>query len=109
MAEQKTPLTSDYHAVLICAAPESCALVQSLEDYAFLSKEAPRLPLSGCTANCKCTYQHLDDRRHKLRREEDDGIHSFFDGPDLRLMPGRRKTDGPKQFPWTSTKQARSR
>ena len=108
MAE-RTSTENNYHAVLICSSPDSCSLVQSLEDYAFLSGEAPRLPLSGCTENCQCTYQHLDDRRHKIRREEDDGIYSFFEGPDLRLIPGRRSTDGPRQFPWTSTDQARNR
>ena len=39
----------------------------------WLSREAPQLPLPGCTRpdTCRCTYQHHEDRRAGGRRAED--------------------------------------
>jgi len=53
-----------FHAVAIRFHQDACPAVKALANIRFLAKEAPHLPLDGCTAsNCKCQYRHYDDRR----------------------------------------------
>jgi hypothetical protein len=65
----KRPARSNYHCVEIRSGRFACEAVRQLGKTRFLSEEAPRLPLSGCTSqNCTCSYAHFDDRREHDRR-----------------------------------------
>lgn len=58
-----------YHCVEIRRGTHACKAVQSLGSTRFLSDEAPRLPVPGCTAaQCTCSFIHHDDRRDDDRR-----------------------------------------
>ena len=62
----------------------------------WLSREAPLLPLPGCTRpdTCQCTYNHHDDRRAASRRAED--LNAFSQAPrftnERRSRKSRRDT-----------------
>lgn len=63
---------------------QACEVVRQIESHSFLSsrasalvetkkrfllREAPLLPLAGCTMKyCKCRYIHYEDRRQRERR-----------------------------------------
>ena len=51
----------------------ACEAAKSGKDRRWLSREAPQLPLPGCNwpSQCRCTYQHHEDRRTGGRRAED--------------------------------------
>ena len=63
----------------------------------FLSKEAPRLPLEHCAmgAECRCSYQHHEDRRSLSRRTPDlwSPGRSSYRGEERRTERDRRSTD----------------
>ena len=86
-----------WHAISIDAKALSCLPAQSLRKQRFLSKEAPTLPLEGCTkrASCPCTYRHHDDRRNKPRRDSGTSIasNSSTHGAERRGSRGRRSDD----------------
>ena len=67
--------TSDrrWHAVSVKPGPGACSVADDGRDRRWLSREAPMLPLPGCTRpeRCRCTYQHHEDRRSSSRRAED--------------------------------------
>lgn len=67
--------TSDrrWHAVSVKPGPGACNIADNGRDRRWLSREAPMLPLPGCTNpdRCGCTYKHHDDRRSMDRRAED--------------------------------------
>jgi hypothetical protein len=69
-------------------------LVKSLCSSRFLSAEAPRLPLYGCSmpSTCGCAYKHHDDRRVRARRAEElHGVRRFhWTRENRRLMQDRR-------------------
>jgi len=70
----KSPATSKrWHAVSVRPCQGACTVASSNRDRRWLSREAPQLPLPGCTRpdTCKCTYQHHEDRRAGGRRAED--------------------------------------
>lgn len=59
-----------YHCVAIKARGVPCAAARELIGRRLLSREAPKLPVPGCTsAACRCSYVHFDDRRADDRRE----------------------------------------
>jgi hypothetical protein len=62
-----------WHAVSVKPGSGACAAAASGRDRRWLSREAPLLPLPGCTKpdSCRCTYQHHEDRRAGGRRAED--------------------------------------
>jgi hypothetical protein len=86
-----------WHAISVDAKALSCMMAQDLRKKRFLSKEAPALPLEGCTkrSNCLCTYKHHDDRRSKSRRDSEAGISSNASGhgAERRTSRGRRSDD----------------
>jgi hypothetical protein len=92
-APRKT--VSPYHAVEVVPGRHACAAALALRDRRFLSREAPTLPLTGCSVGeCTCRYQHHDDRRFRVRRARDlvvaiDG----YEGEERRngSRRGRRK------------------
>ena len=58
-----------YHCVEVRKGSHACKTVQELGNARFLSDEAPRLPVPGCTAaQCTCSFIHHDDRRDDDRR-----------------------------------------
>jgi hypothetical protein len=62
-----------WHAVSVKPCPGACAAAAAGRHERWLSREAPQLPLPGCTRPdaCQCTYQHHEDRRAGGRRAED--------------------------------------
>lgn len=89
-------LTNPFHAVSIKSPSSGCAAARSLEGQRFLSAEAPKLPLPGCTAaTCTCRYAHHEDRRQGPRRSSDvtGRSHGYWSGMEKRRQGGRRITD----------------
>jgi hypothetical protein len=86
-----------WHAVCVDAKSWSCSEAQELRKKRFLSKDAPLLPLEGCSNpdKCPCTYKHYDDRRGKSRRDEEAKISRAAKGPasERRQSRGRRSVD----------------
>jgi hypothetical protein len=63
---------SPWHAVSIVPGRNACPAVRELGRKRWLSAEAPRFPVAGCTAAvCDCRYKHHADRRAKPRRGSD--------------------------------------
>jgi hypothetical protein len=59
-----------WHAVSIVRGRASCAAVGQLNGQRWLSTQAPRLPVQGCSKDqCTCSYRHHADRRVQDRRE----------------------------------------
>ena len=70
----KTPAARKrWHAVSVKPGAGACPAANSGKSQRWLSREAPQLPLPGCTRpdTCRCTYQHHEDRRGEGRRAED--------------------------------------
>ena len=92
----KAAANSQYRAV---SCNGHCAAVQVLQGKRFLEREAPPLPVTGCTASrCECVYVHHDDRRtgRKDRRGLSQISKEFFDysdQPNRRNRRGRRAAD----------------
>ena len=79
-------LSNPWHAVAIQPGSRHCRAVVKRLGERYLSKEAPMLPLPGCTtSSCTCRYRHFEDRRHQGSPRDRQG----------RLLPnpGRRNTD----------------
>jgi hypothetical protein len=56
--------TNAYRAVSVSSSTLACAGALKLKDKNFLVREAPELPLTGCSAaNCRCRYNYHADRR----------------------------------------------
>ena len=92
----KTPASSKrWHAVSVKPAPGACAAAAQGRHERWLSREAPQLPLPGCTQpdTCRCTYQHHDDRRAGGRRAEDTDAFQTLARPttERRSRRDRRK------------------
>lgn len=70
-----TSAKGPWKAVAILAADVACEAAKQLRGKRFLSRNAPRLPLSECTrqTQCECKYRHLADRRGPQRRAIDEG------------------------------------
>ena len=78
MTKQRKPLQAPapgntaqkkFHCVEIRKGPHACKAVQELGVTRYLSDEAPRLPVAGCTAaQCTCSFVHHEDRREDDRR-----------------------------------------
>lgn len=70
----RTAVDRRWHAVSVKPGSSgACPAAVSGQNRRWLSREAPRLPLPGCTRRdtCRCTYQHHDDRRSGGRRAEE--------------------------------------
>jgi hypothetical protein len=87
-------VASQFHAVSIKPGATACDAVNSIEGARFLSKDAPPLPLADCTnPDCRCTYEHYEDRRSGPRRDSDVGLPSEPPDEERRMRRGRRETD----------------
>jgi hypothetical protein len=95
--ERPAFIPNHWHAVCVDAKPLSCVAAHELRRKRFLSKEAPSLPLEGCSSpsNCPCTYKHHEDRRGKKRRKGEASFTSTQKIPkkERRESRGRRSDD----------------
>ncbi|HEX4375585.1 MAG TPA: hypothetical protein VHZ99_00375 [Steroidobacteraceae bacterium] len=62
-----------WSAVRLVTQGTACTRATALTSRRFLAREAPALPLKGCTraADCSCRYNHYADRRSGPRRDAD--------------------------------------
>src|ERR1700761_2565179 len=62
--------TGDFRAVEIAPSITCCSAAMQVTGRLYLLREAPRLPLMGCTmpANCACSFRKNADRRDSDRR-----------------------------------------
>jgi len=81
-----------WHAVSVKPGAGACNAAISGKNRRWLSREAPLLPLPGCTRpdTCQCTYNHHDDRRANSRRSED--LDTFSQGPRIGNERRSRKS-----------------
>jgi hypothetical protein len=90
-------LRTPWRAVSIISSVACCATAMELLGARFLSKEAPRLPLKGCLmgSDCRCSYQHHEDRRVLSRRAPDlwNPVHTRYVREKRRRERGRRGAD----------------
>ena len=93
-------ITNPWHAVSVESGRQGCPAAQAVSGARFLSGQAPKLPLTGCTnpLGCRCVYKHHDDRRAGPRRLLDNGTSlrssAAYLGEERRQARGRRATDG---------------
>lgn len=83
-AKAKPKTDRRWHAVSVKPGKPACMAATSGQDRRWLSREAPMLPLPGCTQpdTCRCTYAHHDDRRGGGRRAEE--IDAFTQRPPVK-------------------------
>ena len=91
----KSPAASKrWHAVSVKPCSGACQASASNRKQRWLSREAPQLPLPGCTRpdSCHCTYQHHEDRRAGGRRAEETDVFRALSRPavERRNRPDRR-------------------
>lgn len=66
---ERTLTRHPYHCVTVERGWYACGAVRGLGEKRYLSREAPLLPIPGCTLQrCQCRYIHYDDRRIEERR-----------------------------------------
>lgn len=96
-ASGKPAFARPFQAIAIYRGSVSCELAKRFSDYRFLAREAPALPLEGCTmrATCQCRYLKFNDRRSYQRRNTDFTTTTRpYLGKERRHSNGRRATDG---------------
>jgi hypothetical protein len=86
---------SQWHAVTIVLQTSSCAAAAMCRNTRYLSREAPRLPLSNCSnpGACPCKFKHHEDRRTGPRRGSDVGSGGDKPNTEKRRNRGRRAKD----------------
>lgn len=88
-----------YAAVSIHCEKGACDSARAINDKRYLLREAPVLPLAGCTSrNCTCRYERHEDRRSsagdRRARESQTTTEYVNEGYlERRLQRGRRSTD----------------
>lgn len=85
-----------FQAISIFRGVTSCPAAKQLSEHRFLARDAPPLPLPGCSmrAQCQCRYLKHSDRRSGPRRLLDFGLSArLFDGRERRQRGGRRTED----------------
>jgi hypothetical protein len=82
----------DYRAVSLAPSIDCCMATRDAGGR-YLSREAPRLPLAGCTmpAECLCKFRKHSDRRDGERRVFGEACTSrWFTGSERRTRRSRR-------------------
>ncbi len=86
---------SRWHAVSVKPAAGACDAAIAAKSNRWLSREAPLMPLPGCTRpdTCRCTYQHHEDRRtgEGRRAEETDAFNRPTPVANERRSRGSRR------------------
>jgi hypothetical protein len=88
--------TRRFQAISIYRGTTACPTAKRFSEHRFLAKDAPQLPLVGCTmaSTCQCRYLKHKDRRSDRRRLLDFSASSRnFLGQDRRQRIGRRSSD----------------
>jgi hypothetical protein len=95
-AQKTAGAPSRYQAIAIYRGMVACDHAKKFSEHRFLAKDAPTLPLAGCTmgSRCQCRYLKYKDRRGTQRRLVDFGAPArLFTETDRRKDNGRRTTD----------------
>jgi hypothetical protein len=85
-----------FQAISIFKGVHACEMARKFSEHRFLARDAPQLPLSGCTRRdaCDCSYIRHRDRRGEPRRVVDFGsVDRAYSGANRRKQRGRRATD----------------
>jgi hypothetical protein len=85
-----------FQAISIYRGLICCELARKFSEHRFLARDAPPLPLGGCSMRktCHCKYIKHKDRRAESRRLNDFGLAArLFDGRERRNRGGRRSND----------------
>ena len=85
-----------FQAISIYRGVMCCQAARKFSEHRFLVRDAPPLPLSGCTMpnNCQCKYIKHKDRRAEPRRLMDFGMAArLFDGRERRARGGGRRNN----------------
>jgi hypothetical protein len=88
--------TRDFKAVGIIPGAHCCAAAKKAFGRKFLEREAPRVPLPGCTSPqaCRCRFKKYVDRRQDDRRHPFGGAFGWNSAADdRRKRRGRRSSD----------------
>jgi hypothetical protein len=97
MARPKRPNSAgDFRAVAIAPSIMCCAEAMRATGRPYLMREAPRLPLYGCTmpTKCACKFRKNADRRDSDRRLFGaTETNRWFVGVDSRACRGRRSAE----------------
>ena len=83
-----------FQAISIYRGLICCDVARRFSDHRFLVRDAPPLPLAGCSMakNCQCKYIKHRDRRAEPRRLIDFGVAArLFDGRERRARGGGRR------------------
>ena len=84
-----------FQAISIYRGLVCCDMARKFSEHRFLVRDAPTLPLSGCSMRekCHCKYIKHWDRRAEPRRLIDFGVASrLFDGRERRARRGDRRS-----------------
>jgi hypothetical protein len=101
-AHKRPNSSSDFRAVEIAPSITCCPAAMQATGRSYLLREAPRLPLRGCTMplNCSCKFRKNADRRDGDRRLFGaTETNRWFGGLDSRKRGGRRSA---KKVTWPS-------
>jgi hypothetical protein len=85
-----------FQAISIYRGLICCDMARKFSEHRFLVRDAPPLPLAGCSMNKKCVCKYIKhrDRRAEPRRLIDFGMAArLFDGKERRARRGRRTND----------------
>ncbi len=85
-----------FQAISIYRGLICCDMARKFSEHRFLVRDAPPLPLAGCSMSkkCQCKYIKHKDRRAEPRRLIDFGVvERMFDGKERRARGGRRRGD----------------
>jgi len=84
----------NWRAISVVPGGAACELALQLRGRRFLTRDAPRLPLTECNRQneCQCKYLHLPDRRGSPRREADSGF-----GSAPKPMTAERRRPGERR------------
>jgi hypothetical protein len=88
--------SGDFRAVEIAPSIMCCTAARQVTGKLYLLREAPRLPLMGCTmpTNCSCRFRKNADRRDSDRRLFGaTETNRWFAGVDSRKHAGRRSAE----------------
>jgi hypothetical protein len=91
-----THSTSDFRAVEIAPSIMCCSAAMQVAGRSYLLREAPRLPLMGCTmpTNCSCRFRKNADRRDSDRRLFGaTETNRWFVGVECRKREARRSAE----------------